>query len=687
MRTLFEPEDADEFEAAKELLIRRCIGWAAERGYAIDPFALATALDFRHNSVDGRLAYWTGALAREFLLSHVPRSVSVSAVDATDFPDSLRALTGFLHETGLADPTGDPLVEVDAAIIDSTTEFAAAMTDQRNYGLSKFWVMTAIGCGIDPTDSPAMNTFFQAAQAGKIDIDHDIVDHIVARHIVDGGGRVERAVVQLPVFLPDEPVLAEIAEHTRLVAQLRELVSWVGDGRALTTTGAIKLADARDLVTLLDTGDPCDPSIGGRVFRTKSSTELTGLTRIIELAKKIRVVRVVKNRLVRVAKAAPMLRDGMALWTASFDAQPALGLLTRPSTWFGEHTRMLSSIIDEVLPDVLNTLYGLPAPMPVVRLSESVWAACTTMYYLDSVEPAVEERLRDGVSADLRRLFDHLADIGAFELTVGEPDSMFRSDLDEDIVLSPGAQLSADILDRLRAALAPSAGAVELVSLTPLATRAVRARLLREGRPAPLVGELIDAQPAQLLGMVAEHYSQPTAEAEIAGWLAAHGGHEVGLPLLLDTVRACPFRARAAAMLSVLAAMTADPNTFLQKLRTDPQLGPIVVQQLVSDGAITMADLDSSESVLGLTEQLLQLHESCGADAFTAMLTEMPDAQARDLLAELHSCRHPDKAGVADLLELAEIHLAQRRPGPAKVASLRQKSSPTRVNTTRKRHR
>ncbi|MFD3702521.1 hypothetical protein ACFWUP_05190 [Nocardia sp. NPDC058658] len=687
MRTHFDPDEADEFEAATQLIIRRCVAWADEQGYAVDPFAVETALGFRHHSIDGRLAFWTGALAKEFLLSFLPRSVSVSASDATVFPDSLRALIGFLHASGLADPTGDSLAEVDGAITQSTPEFAAAMTDQRNFGLSKFWVMTAIGRGIDPTDGPAMNTFFHAAQTGRVEVERELLDHIVARHLLDGGGRVERAVSQLPVVLPAEAVSAETAEHTHLIAQLRELVDWVGEGRALTTTGAIKLADARHLVTVLETGDICDPTIGGRVFRTKSSTELFGLVRLVELAKKIRVVRVVKNRLVRVAKAAPLLRDPLALWTAAFDAQPALGLLTPPSTWFGEHTRMLASIIDDVLPDVFNTLYGLPEPMPVVRLNESVWAACAAEYYLDSLEPATEEQLRTGVYADLARLLDHLADIGAVELTVGDPDPLFRSDLDEAIDAAAQAQLPPDVLDRLRVALAPDAGPIELISLTPLATRAVRARLIDEGRNAPLVGELVDAPPAQLLGMLAEHYSQPTAEAEIAGWLAAHGGHTAAMPLLIDAVRTCPFRARASAMLSVLTTTMADPDAFLQGLRSDPALGPIVVQQLVSDGTVAMADLDPTEGVLGLAEQLIQLCESQGAGAVTTMLSELPAPQAREMLAELNACGHPDTAGLADLLAVADTYLTQRRPGHAEVVSLRQKSRSGRAKSTRKRRR
>lgn len=650
MRTYFEPEDAEAFEVAKDLLTRRCTAWAVGEGHSVDPFALGAVLDFRHHSIDGRLGYWTAGLVEQFLLSHAPRSLSITARDAAGLPETLRLFVQYLSAVGLVDPTGDPLADLEAAIAKTGAEFPTAMADERNFGMAKFWVMTATRHGVDPTDGRAMNRFLDDARVGRIDYDDDVLAHIAARHAEDGGGWPERAVAQLPVSLPAESELAAIAEHAWIVFRLRALVDWVGDGRALTATGNIKLGDARELVTLLDTGDVLDPRIGERVFRTKSSTELPGLTRLVELAKEVRLVRVVKNRLVRVAKAAPLLRDSLVLWTAAFDALPALDLLVRPRSWVAEHTRMLDAILDDVLPDVLNTVYGLPEPMPVIRLAESVWTACAEAFDLDALGATAVTRWREGVGADLRRLLGELAEFGAIELTVGRPDPMYRADLDP----HEPAPLSPDARDRLRAALAPDAGPVELVSLTPLATRAVRARLRREGRYAPLVGELSDAEPAQLLGMIAEHYSPETATSEIASWLAAHGGRERGLPRLLDGVRGCPFRTRAAAMLDVLAQSVPDRSTFLQGLRADRQLGPIVVHMLVEDGEITLDELDQEEGLRAMTEQFIHLLEIGGSDAAAGALAEIPASQARDMMATLLASGHPDRAGLDELRTLAD---------------------------------
>jgi hypothetical protein len=77
-----------------------------------------------------------------------------------------------------------------------------------------------------------------------------------------------------------------------------------------------------------------------------------------------------------------------------------------------------------------------------------------------------------------------------------------------------------------------------LVSLTPLGTRAMRQRMLAEGREAGLVGELASASPAELLGTVAQHYTPATAAVEIAIWRAARGG---SLDPLVRAIRDCPF--------------------------------------------------------------------------------------------------------------------------------------------------
>ena len=129
MRMYFEPEDTEAYEAAKDLLTRRGTAWADDRGNLVDPFALDAALDFRQHSIDGRLGYWTVGLVEEFLLSYVPRTLSITARDAAGLPETLRLLLHYLHETGLADPTCDALPDREAAIAKASAQFPAAMAD------------------------------------------------------------------------------------------------------------------------------------------------------------------------------------------------------------------------------------------------------------------------------------------------------------------------------------------------------------------------------------------------------------------------------------------------------------------------------------------------------------------------------------------------------------------------------
>ena len=63
--------------------------------------------------------------------------------------------------------------------------------------------------------------------------------------------------------------LESAAEKSELTGQISSFMVWLGEGRKLTQTGRIGLADARHLVEVLGTGDKIDPKIGGRVKRTR----------------------------------------------------------------------------------------------------------------------------------------------------------------------------------------------------------------------------------------------------------------------------------------------------------------------------------------------------------------------------------------------------------------------------------
>ena len=83
MRTCFEPEEAEEFESAKDLLARRCLAWADEHGLRADEAMLAAALDARHRSRDGRLAQNFAMPCRVGSASAAGYSASASATAAS----------------------------------------------------------------------------------------------------------------------------------------------------------------------------------------------------------------------------------------------------------------------------------------------------------------------------------------------------------------------------------------------------------------------------------------------------------------------------------------------------------------------------------------------------------------------------------------------------------------------------
>jgi len=61
----------------------------------------------------------------------------------------------------------------------------------------------------------------------------------------------------------------DAAGKAELTGQVRSFLTWLGEGRKLTQTGRIGLADARHLVELLGTGDKIDPCtvVSGLRFR------------------------------------------------------------------------------------------------------------------------------------------------------------------------------------------------------------------------------------------------------------------------------------------------------------------------------------------------------------------------------------------------------------------------------------
>jgi hypothetical protein len=208
--------------------------------------------------------------------------------------------------------------------------------------------------------------------------------------------------------------LAESAADAALVGQIRAFAGWLGQGRKLTQKGRITLADARELVALLETGDEIDPKIGDRVFKTKSSEELRGLNVVVEWAKAARLVRASGGRLVPVKKNAPLLERPVELFVALLEVFGKIGPALLPSGWA---ETLLRREFADVAPVMLKVLYARGS-VPLGGLYELAWKMAAAPYVLDKATDQQLTHWRRANDRDVEIAMEGLERLGV--VTLGE---------------------------------------------------------------------------------------------------------------------------------------------------------------------------------------------------------------------------------------------------------------------------
>ena len=663
MRTYYEIEETDAYLAARDLLLRRCGAWAEASGLVMSLPLAGALLDSRHFSPDGRLGYWTPAQVRRGLLEWIPEKVTAPDEDLLDGPETLRTLLRYLDTHGLRDPRGAAIGENESAIDAVAAEFAGAIGDRERYGLAKTVAMSARDRGLDIGDPEALTAFLGDVRDGRLALDEDLLGRVLERQFGRPAPGQERKFAQLPVSLPAPEELTAAAGRSKVVAQLRGLAEWLGrNGRALTPAGNIRPADARELIALLGTGD--------EGLRFRSAAELPGLDLIMNWAKKARLVRRQGTRLVPVAKARPLLADAEALWQRAFEAAFDLGDAVCRPLWADEPPSPVRLLYDVIVPDVLAAIYSMDEPVPVARLAESVWETVRAHFDVDSLSPLSQTGLHGRVDNDVEHIFDAFEALGAVTSTHGVASAVFAEDLDEgaDTADQP---FSGERAAALRERLAEPG---RMVSLTPLGTRAMRQRMLAEGREAGLVGELAGASPAEVLGTVAEHYTPETTAEEIGIWRAAHGG---SLDPLVRAIRDCSFLSRRVALLKTLVNAVPEGDELVASLLRDPELGPVALLAEKQDRRPD--EVSPAEAAWLMAGSILELLEIAGPDAVREQLEELPRSQREDVVRAVRDSGYPARETVEDFRALvAEPILSapsrprtvrnapRRRPRPGK---------------------
>lgn len=251
MRMVFTGTDPEEFADGTEGLLGAFETWAEMRGRDVDPYIADATLNQRFES-DGLLGRWTERALRDLLLLWVPRYLVITADQQEAVPSTVEALLEFFDARELLDERSEPIDALREHIRVLTPEFHAAMGEPANFGLVKFWELLMIGADVDTKDPLAVQEFMERAQGGEVGFDQDLLDSLTARDLA-GDPDLPQPQPARVFDPPAEDVVGAKAGETRVVAWLRGLADWAGEGNSADTdelAGQLGVPADFDLVEL-----------------------------------------------------------------------------------------------------------------------------------------------------------------------------------------------------------------------------------------------------------------------------------------------------------------------------------------------------------------------------------------------------------------------------------------------------
>jgi hypothetical protein len=623
----FGPDDEDRFFVVRDELLDRFERWLEVQGRPVELRVDAElVLGFKWGYLDGHLGRWRTADLDELLLELYPRKVVADRELAELTVPSVAGLLEFLDEEGLLVAGSDPLPRLLARLDALRGPVLEAFGDASRYGLGKSLFGAMMGDGVDLEDEAAVGGWIEAFNAGT----REERDRVLGPAMVQMSAALQGRRRLRPVTLAPVVELEQAAREAPAMVRLARFVDHVTTPRKLTERGNLKLADARELLELLELEDRLDRTIGERTFKTRSSTELPTLDLTFRWARAARLVKVRKGELSATQAGRRLDRDVLQIVYQALHGLLELGVLAHRYRedpygfgWYADE-------VDAEVPVWLLELYE-HGRLEIEDLAAETWELLLERFDLDDVPADKLAFHRRLVESGVRRILGQLQELGIVALT----------DVDQ-------VETSVGTEDR--------AGVVALTDLGIWAVQHMASVYL----DAPVVGALVEVPAGELLRQATD-MAEDAAGAELDAWVA----HRDVADAASELVGALPGADDVAIGLAfgALLRIGAPAAPAVRTLREDPRLGPHATVWLVDtlqieaeevrvdevDRQVALLhaalDLRGPHAVTIWLPLMLGVRSDTGRDAITARVGELwrdRSAAAGEVLDAIAAV-HPDK--------------------------------------------
>lgn len=568
----FGPDDEAAYHEYRNDIVAR---FATARARAELGWVAQGVLDFKFGYLDGAMDHWSAADVDAILLELYPaKAVLDLDTDVEQIVDGFAGLMRFLgNESILPRENAERLAKRVESLVD---DFRAACRDESRWSPGKRIMSHAEAEGLDLDEPDQIQAFMDRFNQLPMHERDAIIGPLPG---------LPRVASFPPVVLPPRETLEKMAAATTVIKRLTRLVEFVGDGRGITQTGNLKLADAPALIELLETNDPFNETIGDRMFKTRSTSDLPTVHLTYTLAVESAMLHRGSTKVKPGTHAHLVVDDPLeALYGAFVTLLQRIGPVqfaySRHSygwDWFAED-------LDGELPMMLLEMYR-HGRHEVEELAGSFWDVEMNRYDFSHEPPDKMSLHHDLVTSAVRRAIRLLGDLGIVHITgeVETPNRFGRTEV--------------------------SGGSVEL---TPLGTWATQ-RLASKLAPAPVAGELAGLPAAELLDAV-QDLPDEQARAEARAWIDQHpdGADRIvdALPGGGETARGIGFR--------MLLDMGDAAAAAVERLASHPELGPYATVWRVDTLAADADEMDCNGDPERFVRLLGAVIELWGPQAATA---------------------------------------------------------------------